>query len=89
MLMIAASVLLLLWVLPLIWAFIVSLKSESEVLAYPPSVFFSPTSKNYSDALIGDFSIMPSLWTSTIVSTMTTLLTILLAVPAAYAFRTA
>ena len=86
MLMIVASVLLLLWVLPLIWALIVSLKSESEVLAYPPSIFFSPIGENYSDALVGDFSIMPSLWTSAIVSTITTLLTILLAVPAAYAF---
>ena len=81
-----ASGLLLLWVLPLIWAVIVSLKSESEVLAYPPNIFFSPTGQNYSDALIGDFSIVPSLLTSTIVATSTTLLTILLAVPAAYAF---
>lgn len=85
-LMVVASVLLLLWVLPLIWALIVSFKSESEVLAYPPNIFFTPSGQNYSDALVGDFSIVPSLVTSTIVATMTTLLTILLAVPAAYAF---
>lgn len=81
-----ASILLLLWVLPLLWAFVVSLKSESEVLAYPPNIFFSPTAQNYNDALVGDFSIVPSLITSTIVATVTTVLTILLAVPAAYAF---
>ncbi|MCB1813356.1 MAG: carbohydrate ABC transporter permease, partial [Candidatus Competibacteraceae bacterium] len=63
-----------------------SFKSESEVLAYPPNIFFTPSGQNYSDALVGDFSIVPSLVTSTIVATMTTLLTILLAVPAAYAF---
>ncbi len=85
-LMVVASTLLLIWVLPLIWAFVVSLKSEREVLAYPPTVIFSPTTSNYADALFGDFSIVDSLLTSAIVSTATTVLTIVLAVPAAYAF---
>jgi ABC-type glycerol-3-phosphate transport system permease component len=85
-LMVVAGFLLLVWVFPLIWAFVVSLKSESEVLAYPPSVFFAPVAQNYQDALFGDFSIMSSLATSAIVSTATTVLTIILAVPAAYAF---
>ena len=85
-LMVVASALLLIWVLPLIWAFVVSLKSEREVLAYPPTVVFSPTTSNYADALFGDFSIVDSLLTSVIVSTATTVLTIVLAVPAAYAF---
>ena len=85
-LMVVAGLLLIVWVLPLIWAFIVSLKSEREVLAYPPSVIFEPTMNNYADALFGDFSIVDSLLTSAIVSTTTTVLTILLAVPAAYAF---
>lgn len=78
--------LLLIWVFPLIWAVIVSLKSESEVLAYPPRVIFEPTFQNYSDALFGGVSILPSLVTSLIVSTSTTILTIIIAVPAAYAF---
>jgi len=85
-LMVVAGALLLVWVLPLIWAFVVSLKSEREVLAYPPSVVFDPISTNYMDALFGDFSIVDSLLTSAIVSTATTVLTIVLAVPAAYAF---
>jgi len=85
-LMIVTGALLLVWVLPLIWAFAVSLKSEREVLAYPPSVVFEPTWANYVDALFGDFSILDSLVTSTILATSTTILTIVLAVPAAYAF---
>lgn len=85
-LMTLAGALLLVWVFPLIWAVIVSLKTENEVLAYPPNVVFEPTVQNYRDALVGGFSILPSLITSTIVATSTTLLTILLAVPAAYAF---
>lgn len=80
------SALLFVWVFPLIWAVIVSLKSEAEVLAYPPRVFFEPTIRNYKDALFGGVSILPSLATSLIVSTATTLLTIVIAVPAAYAF---
>ena len=85
-LMTVAAALLLVWVFPLIWAVVVSLKTEAEVLAYPPNVFFAPTGQNYNDALVGGFSIAPSLLTSAIVSTSTTVLTIVLAVPAAYAF---
>ena len=85
-LMVVASALLVVWVLPLIWAFVVSLKSEREVLAYPPNVVFDATWSNYVDSLFGDFSIIDGLLTSAIVSTSTTVLTIVLAVPAAYAF---
>lgn len=81
-----ASMLLFIWIFPLFWAVIVSLKSESEVLAYPPRVIFEPTIQNYKDALFGGISIVPSLITSLIVSTVTTVLTIVMAVPAAYAF---
>lgn len=81
-----AGFLLFLWAFPLFWALVVSLKSESEVLAYPPSVMFTPTLRNYADALFGSFSILDSLWTSLVVATTTTVLTIVLAVPAAYAF---
>ncbi|MDH3377603.1 MAG: carbohydrate ABC transporter permease [Gammaproteobacteria bacterium] len=86
MLVSAASLLLLVWVFPLLWAILVSLKSENEVLAYPPNLIFEPIAQNYKDALFGDFSIVPSLVTSTIVAVSTTFLTIVLAVPAAYAF---
>lgn len=85
-LMALAAALLLIWVFPLIWAVIVSFKTEAEVLAYPPRVLFPPTGQNYVDALVGGFSIVDSLVTSTIVATATTVLTIVLAVPAAYAF---
>lgn len=81
-----AAVVLAIWAFPIIWAVIVSLKSESEVLAYPPRVIFTPTLDNYRDALFGGFSILSSFFTSFIVSTATTVLTVLFAVPAAYAF---
>jgi ABC-type glycerol-3-phosphate transport system permease component len=82
----AAILLLLIWVVPIVWAVIVSLKSEREVLAYPPQIIFPPTLANYRDALTGGFSILSSFNTSLILAAATTVLTILLAVPAAYAF---
>jgi ABC-type glycerol-3-phosphate transport system permease component len=56
------------------------------VLAYPPSLFFEPTLRNYRDAMTGNLSIASSFVTSVILATATTILTILIAVPAAYAF---
>jgi multiple sugar transport system permease protein len=81
-----AAVLLFVWAFPIIWAVFVSLKSEAEVLAYPPRVIFEPTLENYRDAIFGSFSILPSFLTSFLLSTLTTVFTIVLAVPAAYAF---
>jgi ABC-type glycerol-3-phosphate transport system permease component len=80
------TVILFLWAFPVLWAVVVSLKSESEVLNYPPRIVFQPTLRNYVDALTGNLSIASSLVTSIILATATTILTILLAVPAAYAF---
>lgn len=82
----ASALILLIWALPIIWAIVVSLKSETEVLAYPPTVIFHPTFRNYADALFGSFSILQSFKTSFIIATATTALTVLFAVPAAYAF---
>lgn len=86
LLLVVTAVLMFVWVFPLIWAVIVSLKSEREVLAYPPSLVFEPTLSNYTDALTGSLSILDSLVTSLIVASSTTFLTIIIAVPAAYAF---
>ena len=82
----ASAVILVIWAFPVIWAVAVSLKSEREVLAYPPHVIFTPTLANYRDALVGGFSILSSFFTSFVVAAATTALTILFAVPAAYAF---
>jgi multiple sugar transport system permease protein len=81
-----ATAILALWTFPIFWAFVVALKSESEVLAFPPSLVFKPTLANFADALVGRFSILPEMWTSLVISSLTTLLTIVLAVPASYAF---
>ena len=86
LLYVVSALILVIWAFPIVWAVVVSLKSETEVLAYPPRLVFEPTLSNYRDAMFGAFSIARSFFTSFVISTATTVLTILLAVPAAYAF---
>jgi ABC-type glycerol-3-phosphate transport system permease component len=81
-----AGLILALWAFPIFWAVVVALKSESEILAYPPSVIFEPTLVNFADAVSDRFSILPNLWSSFVISALATALTIIIAVPAAYAF---
>jgi multiple sugar transport system permease protein len=84
--MVAVSfVFLLAWVLPIFWSVLNSLKTEQDVLAYPPKLFFAPTLEAYRDVLFGASSILPNLWSSFVISVGTTVLTMVMAVPAAYA----
>jgi multiple sugar transport system permease protein len=80
-----AAVLLAVWAFPIVWGLLTSLKTERDVLAYPPTVIFAPTFANYYDVLFGSASILPNLWSSLVVSAVTTVLTMLFAIPAAYA----
>jgi multiple sugar transport system permease protein len=82
---IAAGLLLMVWVFPVLWGLLTSFKSERDVLAYPPVLIFSPTLDNYRAVIFGNASIVPNLWSSLVVSTAATVLTMLFAVPAAYA----
>nr|MBA3776941.1 carbohydrate ABC transporter permease [Betaproteobacteria bacterium] len=81
----AAGLLLAVWAFPILWGLLTSLKTERDVLAYPPKVLFEPTLANYREVLFGASSILPNLASSAIVAGFATLLTMLLAVPAAYA----
>ncbi len=85
MLFAAAGLLLTVWAFPVIWGVLTSFKTERDVLAYPPVWIFTPTLDNYRAVLSGADSILPNLWSSIVVSSTATLLTMLLAVPAAYA----
>ena len=79
-----ATFILLIWILPLIWAVVVSLKSEIEVLAYPPNIIFNPTLNNFKDAIYGSLSIISELGDSFLIASIVTLLTLILSIPAAY-----
>ena len=80
-----ATVLLAVWAFPVLWALLTSFKTERDVLAYPPTIFFEPTLRNYADVLFGSASVLPNLLSSTIVAGVSTIVTLLLAIPAAYA----
>lgn len=73
------------WAFPIFWSVLNSFKSEKDVLAYPPKLFFEPSWAAYREVLFGAQSILPNLWSSTVISVGTTVLTMVLAIPAAYA----
>jgi ABC-type glycerol-3-phosphate transport system permease component len=79
------ALLLAVWVVPVAWGLLTSFKTERDVLAYPPRVIFEPTLANYREVLFGSASILPNLASSLIVTATATFLTMLLAIPAAYA----
>jgi multiple sugar transport system permease protein len=85
MLWAAAGALLAVWAFPVIWGLLTSFKTERDVLAYPPVWLFKPTLDNYREVIFGSSSILPNLWSSVVVASASTLLTMLIAVPAAYA----
>ncbi len=82
---VVAGLLLSIWAFPVIWGLLTSFKTERDVLAYPPVWLFTPTLANYREVLFGSSSILPNLLSSMIVSLLATGITMLIAVPAAYA----
>jgi len=83
--MIITLIFLLAWVFPIVWSVLNSLKTDQDVLAYPPKLIFRPTLEPYRDVLFGSGSILPNLISSFVISIGTTVITMLMAVPAAYA----
>lgn len=85
LMLLAAACLVLIWAFPVFWGLLTSFKTERDVLAWPPVFFFTPTLDNYKAVLQGSRSILPNLWSSLVVTTSATVITMLFAVPAAYA----
>jgi ABC-type glycerol-3-phosphate transport system permease component len=73
------------WAFPILWSVLNSFKTEQDILAFPPKLVFWPTLAAYRDVLFGSASILPNLWSSLVISAGTTIVTMALAVPAAYA----
>ena len=69
--------------IPLAWMVLSSFKSSFEVTAYPPTLIFSPTLENYVH-LFGTTPFLSYARNSLIVTTGSTVLGIVLGVPAAY-----
>ena len=80
-----ACALMAVWVVPVAWGLLTSFKTERDVLTYPPLLVFEPTLANYREVLFGASSLLPNLLSSAIVAGAATLVTMALAIPAAYA----
>lgn len=70
---------------PLYWIIVSSLKTDAEIFQYPPTFFpHKLTLSSYLDQIAGDYSIFRGLKNSVLISVSGCLLSITLAVPAAY-----
>ena len=92
---IALTVVVVFFMFPIVWIFLMSLQTNETILRIPPSVIFTPTFSNYAALISGkltsaagtlDIAFMHNLWNSVLLSTLSVLLALLLGVPAAYAF---
>ena len=85
---ISGTVLLILVVLcPVLFIVQMSMRTGLDAFQMPPVLLFHPTLQNYVDLIEGKF--FRALMNSTVTATATTLLALLLGVPAAYAFSRA
>ena len=70
--------------IPILWTFMLAFKNRTEVASYPPKIFFIPTFDNFIE-LFGRNDFLNNTLNSLIVSSGSTLLGIILGVPAAFA----
>lgn len=69
---------------PYLWIILTAFKRPVDAAAVPPMIFSPLTLKNFSALVEGPFA--GSLWASLIITVLTTVFTLLLGVPAGYAF---
>ncbi len=68
---------------PIAWMVSTSLKTEEEAVSLPPHLLFAPTFSHYAEAFNNAFTEFA--WNSVIAAGVSTIIVILLAIPAAYA----
>lgn len=77
---------ILIWVFPVLWVILTSFKSRTDIFTLPPKIFFSPIFEHYIEAFVRSSDITHGTFNSILVATATTVITLLVAVPAGYAF---
>jgi multiple sugar transport system permease protein len=89
------TLVLIFFLFPIFWIFLMSFQTNESILRIPPSLFFAPTLENYQGLLTGQLKtaagslkleFMHNLWNSVLLSTCSVALSLVLGVPAAYAF---
>jgi multiple sugar transport system permease protein len=81
----ALALLMVVFLIPLLWIIGISFKTRPEIFTSPPLLFWRPTLQNYADVLTrGEF--LSAFANSLIISTGAVLVSLMVGVPAAYAF---
>ncbi|SMF21886.1 carbohydrate ABC transporter membrane protein 2, CUT1 family [Tistlia consotensis] len=85
----------LFFLFPILWVLLMSFQTNADILRVPPSPFFTPTLANYKALIAGELTgagstlqiaYMKNILNSFVLSACSVLLSLLLGVPAAYAF---
>ncbi|MEM7525339.1 MAG: carbohydrate ABC transporter permease [Pseudomonadota bacterium] len=91
----ALTLVVLFFMFPIFWIILMSLQTNETILRSPPSMVFTPTIRNYEAIIAGrldsnvasmGIQFMGNLWNSIVLSVGAVALSLLLGVPAAYAF---
>ncbi|WOS66585.1 carbohydrate ABC transporter permease [Sinorhizobium fredii] len=92
---IALTLVVVFFMFPIVWIFLMSFQTNETILRIPPSVVFTPTLDNYAALITGklqtaagtlDIAFMRNLGNSVFLSVVSVAVALLLGVPAAYAF---
>ncbi|PST22205.1 carbohydrate ABC transporter permease [Mesorhizobium plurifarium] len=92
---VALTLVVIFFMFPIVWIFLMSFQTNETILRIPPSVVFTPTLENYAALITGklqtasgtlDIAFMRNLGNSVLLSVASVALALLLGVPAAYAF---
>lgn len=92
---IALTLVVIFFMFPILWIFLMSFQTNETILSIPPRVTFSPTLENYKALITGklvsaagtlDIAFMRNLGNSVLLSVSSVAIALLLGVPAAYAF---
>jgi multiple sugar transport system permease protein len=89
------TLVLVFFLFPIFWILLMSFQTNETILRIPPSIVFTPIFDNYTALVTGELrtaagslqlNFMQNLWNSVILSVCSVALSLLLGVPAAYAF---
>lgn len=92
---IALTLVVVFFMFPLFWIFLMSFQTNETILRIPPSMVFEPTLSNYQALITGrletaagtlEINFLRTLWNSVFLSTTSVAVALVLGVPAAYAF---
>lgn len=93
--LIALTLVVIFFMFPIFWIFLMSFQTNETILTIPPSIVFTPTLSNYAALITGkltsaagtlDIAFMRNLMNSIFLSVASVAIALVLGVPAAYAF---